>query len=220
MPLTVKINAVAARVTENAVDNYAYSLRLGSFNQMFKIFIRAENRIDFVIIARVVMVITFRFKDGVKINYRNSQVFEIIEFAFNTAQISAVKIIRDNFISVGVFVISGLIFPACMVDRAFFRDNFISRATKPVRENLIHNRMFEPVGSFRAFSVNGNLESGRRIIKIKFADSAELFGVVAVIISALSRHDYKIIPNQAAFVGHGNFCGVKFFFRVALVARR
>ena len=37
---------------------------------------------------------------------------------------------------------------------------------------------------------------------VKFADAAQKFGIVAVIVSLAAGDDYKIVPEQAAFIGH------------------
>ena len=53
---------------------------------------------------------------------------------------------------------------------------------------------------------------------VEFTDAAEKFGVVAVVVSLAAGDDYKIIPEQAAFIG--NFCDdrIKFFGRFFVVA--
>ena len=192
-------------MTENAVNNYVNSFFFRRVNQMLKIFICAENRINFMIIAGVVMVIAFRFKDRIKINCRNSKFFQIVKFAFNSAQIAAVKVISNNFICIRVFVISRFVIPACVINCALLFDNCISFTIKSVGKNLIHYRVLKPIGSFRAFFVNCNLKCRRRVVKINFADSAELFGIISIIVSAFSRYNNEIVPNQAAFFRHGHF---------------
>ena len=42
---------------------------------MFEVFVRAEDRINLMIVARVVVVIALRFEDGIKINRGDSQLF-------------------------------------------------------------------------------------------------------------------------------------------------
>ena len=138
---------------------------------MFKIFVGAKYRVDFVIIAGVVVVIAFGLEDGIKVNRFNAQLFKIIQFFLDAAQVAAEKVVGNNFIAVGVLEINGVIFPTRVENCAFLFDNFVTVAIKSVRENLIHDGMFKPIGSFRAPLINRNLEGGRNMI-VKFANAA------------------------------------------------
>ena len=53
---------------------------------------------------------------------------------------------------------------------------------------------------------------------VEFADAAEHFGVVAVVVSPAAGDDYEIVPEETALVGHFRDERVKFFFGLFVVA--
>ena len=66
--LAVKINAVAARVAENAVEQNVNVALFRRRAQRAEVFLIAEQRVNFLIVRRVVTVVGMRFKNGVQIN--------------------------------------------------------------------------------------------------------------------------------------------------------
>ena len=186
---------------------------------MFKVLVGAEYRINLVVVAGVVVVIALRLKDRIKINCGDSQLFEVVKLLFNAAQIAAKKVVSSNFVAVSVFEVNWIIAPARVINCAFLFDNLVAVAIKSVRENLIHDGMFKPIGSFRALLIDGDLESGRQMI-VKFTDAAQKFGIVAVIISFAAGNNYKVVPEQAALIGHFEDERIKFFFGLFVIACR
>ena len=66
--LAVKINAVAARVAENTVEQNVNVALFRRRAQRAEVFLIAEQRVNFLIVRRVVTVVGVRFKNGVQIN--------------------------------------------------------------------------------------------------------------------------------------------------------
>ena len=80
MPVTVEIAAVITRMIEHAVQDDADAAFLCRRDERFKVLFRAQKRIDFHIIARIVAVIGDRFKDRIEINDRDVQGLQIVQF--------------------------------------------------------------------------------------------------------------------------------------------
>lgn len=91
LPGPVKIAAVAPRMAEHTIQNNADPLFPRRFDQMMERFICAKNRIDFVIIAGIIMMIAFRFENRIQINNGNAQFTEIIQLFLDSLQIAAKK---------------------------------------------------------------------------------------------------------------------------------
>ena len=186
---------------------------------MFEVVVGAEYRVNLVIVARVVVVITFRLENGIEINRADSQFLKIIKLCLDAAQVAAKKVVSDNLFGVDIFKVDGIVAPTGMEDCALFRDNLVAFAIKSVRENLIHDGVLEPIGSLCALLIDGNLKCGRQMI-IKFADAAEKFAIVAVVISLAAGNDYEIVPEQAAFIGHFHDERIKFLFGLGVLRRQ
>ena len=71
--LAVKINAVAARVAENAVEHNVNVTLFRRRAQRAEIFLIAEQRVNFLIVRRVVTVVALRFKYRIEINAGNPE---------------------------------------------------------------------------------------------------------------------------------------------------
>ena len=67
LPIAVKITTVAPCMTEDTIEDDPHPLFPSRMNEMMKIFIRAEDWIDLMVIARIITMITFRFKNRIEI---------------------------------------------------------------------------------------------------------------------------------------------------------
>ena len=201
LALAVEVTAVAARMAEHAVQNDADAFFLRQFHQIMELLIRPQNGVNLMIIAGIVMMIAFRFKHGIEINDADAEFLQIIELGHNAGDIAAVEVIGDDFLRVRVLVITGVIRPAGMIDRAFFFDQLVALPIEPVGENLIHDRVLEPVRRLGALVVDRNL-IGRRHVGIDIALSAPVLHLIAIIAGAVTAGDNEIIPEQAAFFRH------------------
>ena len=201
LTLAVEVTAVAARMAEHAVQNDADAFFLRQFHQIMELLIRPQNGVNLMIIAGIVMMIAFRFKHGIEINDADAELLQIIELGHNAGDIAAVEVIGDDFLRVRVLVITGIIRPAGMIDRAFFFNQLVALPIKTVGENLIHDRMLEPVRRLGALVVNGYL-IGRRHIGINITLPAPVLHLVTVVTGAVTTGNNEIIPKETPFFRH------------------
>ena len=61
---------------------------------MLEVVIRAENRVDFEIVARIVMMIALRLEDRVQIDCVDAEILEIRQLRLDAAQIAAEEIMN------------------------------------------------------------------------------------------------------------------------------
>ena len=158
LALAVEIAAVAARMAEYAIQYHAYSLRSCFFYQFLKIFFIPEDRINLQIIAGIVVVIAFRFKDRIQVDHRDSQFLQVSQFFDDALDIATEEIIGNDFPGIGVLIITGIVTPVGMKNRALLADNLIPFALEPVRKDLVHDGVLKPVGCFGTLMVNRNLK--------------------------------------------------------------
>ncbi|OPY58513.1 MAG: hypothetical protein A4E55_00844 [Pelotomaculum sp. PtaU1.Bin035] len=110
MAVAIKIPAVTTGVTEHAVQNNSDVSPPCLDNQLLKIFLRTDDRINFIVICCVITVIAGGFKDGIKINHTDAQFFKIIQLRDNASQIPAEESPPLNF-AVAVSQIVRSVFP-------------------------------------------------------------------------------------------------------------
>ena len=68
LALAVEVAAVAARVAEDTVEDDADALRLRRVDEMAEVLVRAEDRVDLMVIACVVVMVALRLKDRVQVD--------------------------------------------------------------------------------------------------------------------------------------------------------
>ena len=189
----VEVDAVAARVTEHAVEDDANAARTRFLYERAKILDVAEHGVDLMIVPRIVMMVALGLKDGVKVDARDAKIGEVVELADDPLEVSAEKVVGDDLLRIRVFEIHGIVRPVRPNDRAFLADDLVPRAREPIREDLIHDGVLEPIGRVRALVVDRHLiRSGRGAAER--ADAAEHLFVVAVEIGAAFRRDDEIVP--------------------------
>ena len=206
-------------MAEDAVEDDADAHVLRRLDEMLEVVIRAENRVDFEIVARIVMMIALRLEDRVQIDCVDAEILEIRQLRLDAAQIAAEEIIGDDFLRVRVFVVAGVILPRRMEHGAALRGELVAHTAEAVGENLVHDGMLRPVRRLRASVIDRNLIRRRRLV-VELADTAELLGVVAVELRARHRRDDEVIPDEAARLRQLDFPLVELFFGLHIVRRR
>ena len=68
LALAVEVAAVAARMAEDTVEDDADALRLRRVDEMAEVLVRAEDRVDLMVIACVVVMVALRLKDRVQVD--------------------------------------------------------------------------------------------------------------------------------------------------------
>ena len=197
--LPVEVDAVAARVAEHAVENDTDAALPGSRDEAAKILDIAKHGINFMIIARVVVMVALRLKNRIEVDARNPKILQIVQLFHNPAQVAAEEIIRDDLLCIGVLQIHGIVCPIRTDDRALFAYDHITRACEAIRKDLVHDGVFEPVGGVRALIVDCDLIGcGRRIAQ--GADTAQHLLVVPVKTGLVCHRDDEVIPKQTAVI--------------------
>ena len=143
-PLPVKVDAVAPRMIENAVEQHTDAKLRRCRTQRAKVFLRAEQRIDFSVIRRVVPVVRVRLKHRVEVQAGNPERLQVRELPLNSAQVSS-EIIAVCYFPVRVRRPVGLL-PPRRVKLPVGRNArfFLTGTAKTVGENLVHHATRQP----------------------------------------------------------------------------
>ena len=188
-------------------------------DKMAEILVRAEDRVDLQIIARVVVVVALRLEDRVEIDGVDAEFLEIRQLRLDAPEIAAEEIIGDDFLRIWVLVVAWIVLPGGMIDRAALLDKLIAYPAETIGEDLVHDGVLEPVRGLRALVVDGDLKRRRHLI-IERALAAELFLIVPIKLRARRGHDDEVIPEQAACFRHGNLGLVELLLRLHIGVRR
>ena len=144
---TLKIRAAAADVGEYAVqhDPHAKLMRRGA--QGGKIVLRAEHRVDALIIIRVVAVIRPRHKNRVEIQDLHAQLPQIRQLLADAVQVAAVKIVVQH-LAVRIRLPDWHILAVFMhpVGLQFILTVALPGGGEAVGEDLIHHRAAQRLG--------------------------------------------------------------------------
>ena len=218
LALAVEVAAVAARMAEDTVEDDADALRLRRVDEMAEVLIRAENRVDLVVITRVVVVIALRLKDRVQVDDRDAEVLEVVELLLEALEIAAAEIGGNDLLRVGVLVVARIILPAGMEDRALLLDDGVSLAREAVREDLVHDGVLEPVRRLGPLVEHRDLERRRHMV-VERAHAAELFRIVAVVPGAILHRDDEVIPDEASLFWQRQPAAVEMFLLEWVILR-
>ena len=80
-----------------------------------------------------------------------------------------------------------------MVHCPFFLNEAAALPAKTIREDLVHDRMLEPVRRMSALVVNSNLE-GRRHLRADLSQPPKMRRIIAIIQCLLLMGNNEIIP--------------------------
>ena len=161
--IAVEINTVRAGVGIHTVEDDADSVLRRRFGKVCEVLVRAEDRIDPLVVRGVVSVIGARLHDRIQIQAADAQFFQVCQLFFNAAQRAPVKIIRriarfararppaqrlvDTFVQF-----------AFLSERKMIRDPLfggtVVRKGKAVRKDLIHHGAAEPFGRLKVSAVD------------------------------------------------------------------
>ena len=164
---------------------------------MAEVFIRAEDWVDLVVVARVVVMVALRLEYRVQVNDRDAKALEVVEFLLDALEIAAEEVVGDDLLRVRVLVVARIILPAGMEDRAPLLDDGIAVAREAVREDLVHDSVLEPVRRLGPLVEYRDLERWRHMV-VERAHAAELFWIVAVVPGTVLHRDDEVIPDEAS----------------------
>ena len=187
----VEIAAVRAGMGKNAVQKDADAALFRRRAQGAQVRLRSEGGIDLHVIARIVFVVGGRTEDGVQVQNRHAQAFDIGKLFLNAAQIAAEEVVGGALLCVQfqveirpvvpVFVVIG---PGGEVGGVFF-----ANAAETVHHDLHHRGFAHPGGAVAGGIVNGDLVTGR----LAGVDQA---GAVAVIARVAIIQRRGVLPAQ------------------------
>ena len=126
----VEWEEAAAGMIENTIRTMRISRWWAALSSLKKLH-STQQRVDQVVVVGVVAVIGSGLENGIEVNGSYAEVSEIIEFFQNAHQVAAFKAVNG-----------GKTVPAFKL--AWFGD--LAAPGKAVRENLIKNRIFNPIG--------------------------------------------------------------------------
>ena len=138
--LRVKIDAVAARVGEHAVENDAHAARVSSVTQGAEVLLRAEHGIRAAIIRRIIAVVRPRHENRVQVENADAQLLQIRQLFADAREISAEKIVVAHLaLRIGA-VLRQLVGAFMHPERLELAGQVAAAAAgKAVREDLIHH---------------------------------------------------------------------------------
>ena len=140
---------------EHAVQHDADAALFAFLDQLAELLFGAEGRVDLHEVARVVAVVGKGAEDGIQVQDTDVQALQIIELFDDAADIAAEKVVIEHF-PFAVHAVFGRFVPALM--QPFFgRDLYFAAAVKAIREDLIHDPAFEPIGRAKIFVVYQDL---------------------------------------------------------------
>ena len=165
----VEVFAVGAGVRKHGVQNHADAPGFRLADEIRKVFVAAQQRIDVLIVGGVVAMVRPRFENGVQIQDLNAERCQIRELFADAIEGSAEEVHRVVLLAafpvhrfVPVLVKDYGAPHLAVVIEAFLADASAS-AGKPFGENLVHHRAREPIGRREAWVVERNLETGLRL---------------------------------------------------------
>ena len=191
--LAVEVNAVASRMAEYAVEDDAYALGLRRMHEVLKLLVRAEDRVDLMVVARIVVMIARRLENGIEIDDGNAKLPQVGKLRLQPLDIAAEEIVLHDFPGIDILVVAGLIAPVRVHDGALLLNDCIALAAEAIGEDLVHDGVLRPVGGLRALVEHGDLKRRRRVV-VNAAHAAQMLVVVAVIPCAGTRGNDEIVP--------------------------
>ena len=197
--LAVEIDAVAARMTEYAVEDDADAALRSRRDERTKVLDVTEHGVDLVIVPRVVVMVALGLKDGIEIDARDAKILQIVELFHDPAQIPTKEVIGDDLLRVGILEVHGVVRPIRTDDRPLLAYDHIARTREAIREDLVHNDVLEPVRRTCALVVDRDL-IGRRRCGTQRTDTSEHLRIIPVEIGAALHCDDEVVPHKTAIV--------------------
>ena len=209
----LKIRAAAADVRKYAVEHDLHAQLVRRRAQRRKIRLRAEHRVDALIVIGVIAVVRPRHKNGVEVQNFDAQIVQIRQLFADTVEIPAVKVVVQH-LAVGVRPPDGHVLAVFMhpVGLQFLRAVARPGSGKAVGKNLIHHRAAQCVRHGKA-----------RIHAAHLPEVARLHvRVAALLIQAerlVLRRDAEIVKIQPRLV-NGKFPAPGLIQRILCGARK
>ena len=128
----VELIEAAAGVVEHAIQNHFHLALVGGLEQFLEGSIATQNRIHAQIILGVIPMVGRALEDGAQVERVHAQVLQVVQLLGHAQQVAALKA-----------VVGGLVVPWLQVGRLVDA----LALGKAIREDLIEDGVFDPVGS-------------------------------------------------------------------------
>ena len=203
-PAAVEVAAVKARVVEHAVQHHAHAARRGLAAQLTEILLAAEQRVDALVIARVVAVVGIGLKDRVEVDRGHAQALQIVELLDHAAQRAPEKVVVQD-LAVLVRTIGRDIVPVFM-QHARGDALALGLHGKPVPaeavgEDIIGDALAEP-----ARRLIGRVVDGQLVFIAQRVDDLAAAAIAArAVARAVRGVDGEIVPVQAGVIGRKGY---------------
>ena len=200
-PVAVEVHAVVARVGEHAVQHHAHALLLCLAAQQLEILVGAEGGVHLLVVARVVLVVGLRLKDGVQVQHRHAQFPQVGQLLDHAEQVAAEEVVLQ-IRAVGLIAVRiGQFIPVLVRGQpGLLVQQLPAAVAEAVHKDLIHHAVVHPLGRLILAVVHRDLE-GRRLMRVLLPLAAQLLGVVAVPEGLLAHLDDEIVPQHLRLFG-------------------
>ena len=204
----IEITAVIACMAEHAIQHNADAHFFCISTELLQLLIGAQDRVYLVVVTSIIVMVAGRLKNRVQVNNRYAQILEVAQLLPDTCQIAPEEVVCNDFPGIRVLVVAWLVVPAGMIYSTLLLHQGIALAIKAVRENLIHDRVLEPVRRLCPLVKYRYLVGlGWRIVG-QNSHPAHALIVIAVVPGSAIHGNNKIIPEKAAPLRHGNMGGI------------
>ena len=209
MPEVVEVHAVFARVGKHAVEHHADADFLRRFAQFGELRVRAAQRVNLRVVARVVAVIRPCAENRVQVDDVDTHVLQVGQLLLNAGQRAPVEI-QFLILAAAQVAHAQQLFVPVFVDIAVFAviNGFCWRMAETVGENLVDIRPVESIRRLVSRVVERNLEGFRLAVVIRDTDAAKFVRLVAIADgAAVLAVNQEVIPEKPrrGRQGNGNF---------------
>ena len=144
---SVEVAAVVAGVVEHAVQHDAHAALCRLAAQRFEVLLVSEQRVDALIVARIIAMVGVRLKDRVEVQRAHMQALKIVELGQHAAQRAAEKVVVQD-LPVLIRAVDRKIVPVFVQhtrrDALALRLHRVAVPAEAVGENVIGDALAEP----------------------------------------------------------------------------
>ena len=194
--VAIEIHAVRPCVAEYTVQDDADALLPGSLAQLFQLLLCAQERIYPLVVACVVAMVAAALENGVQVQHCDAQLLQVGQLFPDAGQIASEEIVVHDGPVVMQPAVEGGVVPTTVEYGIPLATQLCGTAlapAEPVREDLVHDGVLEPVRRPGVLVVHRNLVRGGDF-RIDAAHAAQVGAVVAVVDDLFFIGDDKVVP--------------------------
>ena len=210
--VAVEVQRVGSGMVEHAVQDDGDAALAGLVAQALEALLVAQHRVDLQVVARVVAMRRLRLEDGVKVQHRHAQAFQIVKVLADALQRAAVEVPLGDAAVLVTLVVRGLVpvvhqgalgAVGMQLEGSVGALVPVLAAREAVGEDLVDDALLVPLGKRRAqHLVAGDLER-RRLAQGEGSLAGGALGTGAVAPHvAVSRGYLEAVPHELGLVGN------------------